>query len=382
MTLSGNVPNTEVWVAHSPKESAIESPKWSPLAASDLVNCRSTEGKVGSIDELATKFKEYENAFNSEAAREILVQLVGAETCRHRPSSATSQIADLMMRALSNAIAEKDALRVAHLTKQLLKLFPLIEPTLSKFPPKTVAVWQQARAEQQAPMRQLEVWATTPATLETDGKALAALSIGLNRLTIPSTLRRVWLRSTSKTSLIRYLSAESQETETLLFLPEHESVLLSLHNPDSLPCRLECQQILQLLSNRTAKTFRVGSNDGGWEHFLPGNPIIDHVAFASAHSVPQNSSTLQAIDFAPFGAAQLSQGRVSSGILWGLGQVSLAALSVWQFQKVNDGSLSVSEREDAQVLTNVLATSFYLAVAGSITDSVLWRLDQSTNEDP
>ena len=119
MTLSGNVPNTEVWVAHSPKESAIESPKWSPLAASDLVNCRSTEGKVGSIDELATKFKEYENAFNSEAAREILVQLVGAETCRHRPSSATSQIADLMMRALSNAIAEKDALRVAHLTKQL-----------------------------------------------------------------------------------------------------------------------------------------------------------------------------------------------------------------------------------------------------------------------
>jgi hypothetical protein len=82
------------------------------------------------------------------------------------------------------------------------------------------------------------------------------------------------------------------------------------------------------------------------------------------------------MDFAPFGGAQFHQERVTSGTLWAISQVSLAALSLWQYQRVEDDSLSVADREKAKTLTNMLAAGFYLSIVGSITDGVIWRLGQ------
>ena len=287
-----------------------------------------------------------------------------------------------MMRSLSNAIAEADAARVENLTSQLLTLYPLIEPTLDKFPPKTVAEWQRARASKQAPMRQVEIWTTEPGTLQTDGKTLAALRAGLNRLTLPAELHRVWVSYANSTTLIRYLGTDGGQAPTLLFLPQFERVLLTYPETNGLECELECQQVLQLLANRSATDIQLRAPDGKISVFSSGNPMPNHLAFATSEPDVPHASSLRPLDFAPLGVAQLGQGRTTSGIVWGLGQLSLAALSLWQYQRVEDTRLSVAEREDAQILTNVLATSFWIAVAGSVTDALVWRLEQSTEVEP
>ena len=87
-------------------------------------------------------------------------------------------------------------------------------------------------------------------------------------------------------------------------------------------------------------------------------------------------------DFLPLGASQLYQERWFSGGLWAASQIGLAALSLWQYNRVDDTSLSVDERERAKQLTNIFAASFYISVAGSITDSLIWRMSQETSPTP
>ena len=224
-------------------------------------------------------------------------------------------------------------------------------------------------------MQQLAVWTTDAGTLETDGKTLASLKAGMNQLTIPAELRRVWLRTPSSESLMRYLSDENQRRDMLIFLPRYEGKLLGNMSGFSTRCLSTCEQVLQLLANRSNQAWKYERTGLEPMVFSPGNPLQDSLGLAASGTLTKNS-TLGLMDFAPFGGAQFHQERVTSGTLWAISQVSLAALSLWQYQRVEDDSLSVADREKAKTLTNMLAAGFYLSIVGSITDGVIWRLGQ------
>jgi len=364
-----------IWLEQPSRDSSGEPQAWARLQPDDLVGCPSTEGPRGAINALAAKFKAHENAFESDAAQSVLQDLLAAEACRHRPSNDTEKIANLVLRSLSNAIAEAQDTRTESLSHQLFKLFPLIEPTLDRFPPKTVAVWQKTRAANQAPMQQLAIWTTDAGTLETDGKTLASLKAGMNQLTIPAELRRVWLRTPSSESLMRYLTHENQRRDMLIFFPRYEGKLLGNVSGFSTRCRSTCERVLQLLANRSNQAWKYERTGLEPMVFNPGNPLQDALGLAAGGTLTK-SSTLGLMDFTPFGGAQFHQERVTSGTLWAISQVSLAALSLWQYQRVEDDSLSVADREKAKTLTNMLAAGFYLSIVGSITDGVIWRLGQ------
>ena len=241
--------------------------------------------------------------------------------------------------------------------------------------PKTVALWQKTRAANQAPMQQLEVWTTEAGTLETDGKTLASLKAGMNRLTIPAELHRVWLKTKSSPTLMRYMLDNKKRRETLIFLSQYEAKLQGIPSGAELQCPKGCQQVLQLLANRSNQTWKFESNNAAPLVFTPGTPLQDALGLAPVDTATSHSK-LGLMDIAPFGGAQFHQERTTSGAIWAISQVSLAALSLWQYQRVGDANLSVNERERAQMLTNLLASGFYLSLAGSIADGILWRLGQ------
>ena len=181
------------------------STSWRPLSASDLVGCDATELTNQAIQTQATRYREFENDFDSRGAAAVLDRLVNAEHCRHTASTMPVVTGELLMRALSNAIAENDEVKRERILEQLLSLFPMVEPTLAQFPPRTVAAWQKARALREAPMQTMDIWTSQGGTLVTDGKKLTALKPGLNQVTLPPQLSRVWLESGTETSLVRQL---------------------------------------------------------------------------------------------------------------------------------------------------------------------------------
>ena len=84
----------------------------------------------------------------------------------------------------------------------------------------------------------------------------------------------------------------------------------------------------------------------------------------------------------PLGVAQFSQSRPISGTFWAMSQITLASLSLWQYQKVEDQGLSIEAREDAKTLTNTLAAAFYTSLAASIVESIVWRMTDESEETP
>ena len=161
----------------------------------------------------------------------------------------------------------------------------------------------------------------------------------------------------------------------LIFFPRYEGKLLGNMTGFSTRCQSTCEQVLQLLANRSNQAWKYERTGLEPLVFNPGNPLQDSLGLAASGTLTKNS-TLGLMDFAPFGGAQFHQERVTSGTLWAISQVSLAALSLWQYQRVEDDSLSVADREKAKTLTNMLAAGFYLSIAGSVTDGVIWRLGQ------
>ena len=373
-------PSLEVWIGSNEAQKSTKLVSWERLAPIDLIGCSATDTALHSIETQAAQFKEFENAFNSKGATKVLRGLIAAEACRHQPEADSSKVAALMLRSLSNAISEGNQALANELRTKLLHHFPMIEPTLDKFPPKTVASWQQARAAVQAPMRQIEVWTSEKGTLETDGKTLTSVLPGLNRLTVPSELRRVWVKTTSHSSLIRYLPAQGAATSVLLFLPALEAGLFR-GNPERAfsVCEEACPQIMQLLSNRLKRPFRVSDGAGNDKDYLPGIPMSDHIKLLEAERSQPSPSELRVLDFAPLGIAQFAQDRPTSGTLWAVSQLSFAALSLWQYQKVDNLELTTEARNDAKLWTNVFAASFYAAVVGALGDALLWRIGQQTD---
>ena len=65
-----------------------------------------------------------------------------------------------------------------------------------------------------------------------------------------------------------------------------------------------------------------------------------------------------------------------------MSQITLASLSLWQYQKVEDPGLSIEAREDAKTLTNTFAASFYASLAASIVESIVWRMTDESEEAP
>ena len=66
-----------------------------------------------------------------QRAASVLGRLVAAEHCRHTASAMPVVTGELLIRALSNAIAENDDAKRERILEQLLSLFPMVEPTLA-----------------------------------------------------------------------------------------------------------------------------------------------------------------------------------------------------------------------------------------------------------
>ena len=356
-----------------------DSTSWRPLSASDLVGCDATELTNQAIQTQATRYREFENDFDSRGAAAVLDRLVNAEHCRHTASTMPVVTGELLMRALSNAIAENDEVKRERILEQLLSLFPMVEPTLAQFPPRTVAAWQKARALREAPMQTMDIWTSQGGTLVTDGKKLTALKPGLNQVTLPPQLSRVWLESGTETSLVRQLQLKGGTNRALVFIPEFES------NPRTAKlkhCAPLCFQVLQILANQTGRDIKL-TKAGTIERILKsGYPIEDHLSALAPPSSEPGEGNLGIFDFMPLGVAQFSQSRPISGTLWAVSQVTLASLSLWQYQKVEDSGLSIEAREDAKALTNTFAASFYASLAASIIESIVWRMTDESEEAP
>ena len=199
-TISG-AGELDVFVADAQTQT---STSWRTLNASDLVGCDATELTNQAIQTQATRYREFENDFDSRGAAAVLDRLVNAEHCRHTASAMPVVTRELLARALSNAIAENDDAKESNVGATA-QLSSMVEPTLAQFPPRTVAAWQKARALREAPMQTMDIWTSQGGTLVTDGKKLTALKPGLNQVTLPPQLSRVWLESGTETSLVRQL---------------------------------------------------------------------------------------------------------------------------------------------------------------------------------
>ena len=165
----------------------------------------------------------------------------------------------------------------------------------------------------------------------------------------------------------------------LVFLPEFES------NPRTAKlkhCAPLCFQVFQILANQTGRDIKL-TKAGTIERILKsGYPIEDHLSALATPSSEPGEGNLGIFDFMPLGVAQFSQSRPISGTLWAVSQVTLASLSLWQYQKVEDSGLSIEAREDAKALTNTFAASFYASLAASIIESIVWRMTDESEEAP
>ncbi|MEC8049573.1 MAG: hypothetical protein VX210_02190 [Myxococcota bacterium] len=358
---------------------AQASKSWRSLSASDLVGCDATELTNQEIQTQAARYREFENNFDAKGAASVLGRLVAAEHCRHTASAMPLMTGELLIRALSNAIAENDDAKSERILEQLLSLFPMVEPTLARFPPRTVAAWQKARALREAPMRTIDIWTSQAGTLVTDGKKLTTLKPGLNQVTLPPQLSRVWLENEQDTSLVRQLRLQEGAHQALIFLPEFES------NPSTgklKQCAPLCFQVLQILANQTERDIKVTQADTFERILKSGYPIQDHLSILTSPPSERLESNLGIYDFMPLGVAQFSQSRPISGTLWAMSQITLASLSLWQYQKVEDPGLSIEARKDAKTLTNTFAASFYASIAASIVESIVWRMTDESKETP
>ena len=376
LTMISGAGQLDVFVADAQTQA---STSWRTLSASDLVGCAATELTDQAIQTQAARYREFENGFDSTGAAAVLDRLVAAEHCRHTASAMPVVTGELLIRALSNAIAENDDAKRERILEQLLSLFPMVEPTLAQFPPRTVAAWQKARALREVPMQTVDIWTSQGGTLVTDGKKLTALKPGLNQVTLPPQLSRVWLESGQETSLVRQLRLKKASNQALVFIPEFEA------NPTTAKlkhCASLCLQVLQILANQTGRDIKL-TRAGAIERILKsGYPIEDHLSVLTPPSSGPVEGNLGIFDFMPLGVAQFSQSRPISGTLWAISQVTLASLSLWQYQKVEDSSLSIEARENAKALTNTFAASFYASLAASIVESIVWRMTDESEEAP
>ena len=125
-------------------------------------------------------------------------------------------------------------------------------------------------------------------------------------------------------------------------------------------CAPLCFQVLQIQANQTGRDIKVTQADTFERILKSGYPIQDHLSILTSPPSERLESNLGIYDFMPLGVAQFSQSRPISGTLWAMSQITLASLSLWQYQKVEDSGLSIEAREDAKALTNTLQHHFTL----------------------
>ena len=72
-------------------------------------------------------------------------------------------------------------------------------------------------------MQTMDIWTSQGGTLVTDGKKLTALKPGLNQVTLPPQLSRVWLESGTRNIFGSTTAIAGGANQALVFIPEFES---------------------------------------------------------------------------------------------------------------------------------------------------------------